>query len=154
MKRLIEQGERGKAFFLKDHRDKEVRLSDFKGKRVLLSFHPLAWTGVCAEQMKALEANQERFALLNTVALGFSVDTVPSKNAWAKTLGIEHTSLLCDFWPHGRVARDYGLFRKANGFSERANILLDEKHQVLFVKVYPIAQLPDIEEIFSLLSKN
>jgi peroxiredoxin len=60
MKKLIEQGERGKAFFLKDHRDKEVRLSDFKGKRVLLSFHPLAWTGVCAEQMKALEANQDR----------------------------------------------------------------------------------------------
>jgi peroxiredoxin len=151
MKKLIEQGEKGKAFLLKDNRDKEVRLSDFKGKRVLLSFHPLAWTGLCAEQMKALEANKERFDLLNTVALGLSVDTVPSKNAWAKSLGIQHTSLLSDFWPHGRVARDYGLFRKAGGFSERANVILDEKHRVLFVKVYPISQLPDIEEIFSIL---
>jgi peroxiredoxin len=152
MKKLIEQGERGKAFLLKDNRDKDVRLSDFKGKKVLLSFHPLAWTGLCADQMKALEAGKERFDRLNTMALGLSIDTVPSKNAWAKTLGIQHTPLLCDFWPHGKVAKAYGLFRAANGFSERANILLDEKHRVLFVKVYPISQLPDLEEIFRILA--
>jgi len=151
MRKLIQRRERAKPFDLKDNRDKEIRLSDFKGKKVLLSFHPLAWTSVCAEQMKALEANKEKFDLLNTVALGLSIDTVPSKNAWAKTLGIQQTPLLCDFWPHGKVAKAYGLFREANGFSERANIILDEKHQVIFVKVYPIAQLPDIEEIFSTL---
>ena len=153
MKSLIQQGERAKPFFLKDNRDKEVRLSDFKGKKVLLSFHPLAWTSVCAEQMKALEANKERFDLLNTVALGLSIDSVPSKNAWAKTLGIQHTRLLSDFWPHGKIAKAYGLFREANGFSERANIILDEKHRVIFVKVYPIGQLPDIEEIFRALAR-
>ena len=152
MKKLIEKGEKGKTFLLKDNRDKEIRLSDFKGKKVLLSFHPLAWTGVCAEQMKALEANKERFDSLNTVALGLSVDTVPSKNAWAKSLGIQHTPLLCDFWPHGKVAKALGLFRPANGFSERANIILDEKQRVLFVKVYPISQLPDLEEIFKALA--
>ncbi len=152
MKKLIEKGEKGKTFLLKDNRDKEIRLSDFKGKKVLLSFHPLAWTGVCAEQMKALEANKERFDSLNTVALGLSVDTVPSKNAWAKSLGIQYTPLLCDFWPHGKVAKAFGLFRPANGFSERANIILDEKQRVLFVKVYPISQLPDLEEIFKALA--
>jgi peroxiredoxin len=152
MKKLIELGEKGNPFLLKDNRDKEVRLSDFKGKRVLLSFHPLAWTGLCAEQMKALEANKEKFDLLNTVALGLSIDTVPSKNAWAKTLGIQHTPLLCDFWPHGKVAKAYGLFRRANGFSERANIILDEKQRVLFVKVYPVSQLPDMEEILKALA--
>ncbi len=152
MKRLIEKGEKGKPFLLKDNRDKEVRLSNFKGKRVLLSFHPLAWTGVCADQMKALETNKERFDRLNTVALGLSVDTVPSKNAWAKSLGVKDTPLLCDFWPHGKVAKAYGIFRPAEGFSERANVLLDEKQRVLWVKVYPIAQLPDIEEIFKVLA--
>jgi len=154
MRKLIQQGEKGKPFLLKDNRDSEVRLSDFKGKKVLLSFHPLAWTSVCAQQMKALEGNKERFDLLNTIALGFSIDTVPSKNAWAKSLGIEHTPLLCDFWPHGKVAKAYGLFRPANGFSERANIILDEKRRALFVKVYPIAQLPDLEEIFKVLSSS
>jgi len=154
MKKLIQQGEKAKPFLLKDNRDNEVRLSDFKGKKVLLSFHPLAWTSVCAQQMKALEDNKEQFDLLNTVALGFSIDTVPSKNAWAKTLGIQNTRLLCDFWPHGKIAKSYGLFRPANGFSERANIILDEKHRAIFIKVYPIAQLPDLEEIFKVLSSS
>jgi len=154
MKKLIQQGEKGKPFLLKDNRDKDVRLSDFKGKKVLLSFHPLAWTSVCAEQMKALEKNKEKFDLLNTVALGLSIDTVPSKNAWAKTLGVQNTRLLCDFWPHGKIAKAYGLFKEVNGFSERANVILDEKHRVIFVKVYPIAQLPDLEEIFKVLSSS
>jgi peroxiredoxin len=151
MKELIQQGAKGKPFMLKDNRDKVVKLSDFKGKKVLLSFHPLAWTSVCAEQMKALEANKEKFDMLNTVALGFSIDSVPSKNAWAKTLGIHNTKLLCDFWPHGKVAKAYGIFRANDGFSERANIILDEKHRIIFVKVYPIAELPDLEEIFNFL---
>lgn len=152
MGKLIQPGERAKPFVLKDNRDQEVRLSDFKGKKVLLSFHPLAWTSVCAQQMKALEENREKFDLLNTIALGFSIDSVPSKNAWAKSLGIQNTRLLCDFWPHGKIAKAYGLFRKANGFSERANVILDEKRRVIFVKVYPIAQLPDLEEIFKALA--
>ncbi|HNT69889.1 MAG TPA: redoxin domain-containing protein [Syntrophorhabdaceae bacterium] len=152
MGKLIQQGEKGKSFLLKDNRDKDVQLSDFEGKKVLLSFHPLAWTSVCAKQMKALENNKKKFDRLNTVALGLSIDTVPSKNAWAKTLGIQNTRLLSDFWPHGKIAKAYGLFRAANGFSERANVILDEKHRVIFVKVYPIAQLPDLKEIFKVLS--
>ncbi|HEX2966343.1 MAG TPA: redoxin domain-containing protein [Syntrophorhabdaceae bacterium] len=154
MGKLIEQGDRGKEFLLKDNRGKDVQLSDFKGKKVLLSFHPLAWTGVCAEQMKALEQNKDKFDHHGTVALGFSVDSVPSKNAWAKSLEIEHTPLLCDFWPHGEAAEAYGLFRAADGFSERANVILDETGQVIFVKVYPIAQLPDLDEIFEVLSRK
>ncbi len=151
MKKVIQKGDRASQFVLKDNRDKEVSLSEFKGKKVLLSFHPLAWTSICAEQMKALEANKERFDRLNTVALGLSIDTVPSKNVWAKKLAIKNTRLLCDFWPHGKIAKAYGLFREANGFSERANIILDEQHGVQFVKVYPISQLPDLEEIFKAL---
>jgi peroxiredoxin len=154
MRKLIQQGEKGKRFLLKDNRDKAVQLSDFKGKKVLLSFHPLAWTSVCAQQMKSLEENKEKFDLLNTVALGFSIDSVPSKNAWAKALGVQYTQLLCDFWPHGKIAKAYGIFRADDGFSERANIILDEKHRVIFVKVYPISELPDLEEIFKVLSSG
>jgi peroxiredoxin len=128
-----------------------LHLSSLKGKKVLLSFHPLAWTGVCAKQMKSLEANREALERYNTVALGLSVDAVPCKAAWAKELGIEHTQLLADFWPHGGVAAAYGVFRDKNGFSERANIIIDEKGTVIFAKVYPISELPDIEEILSVL---
>lgn len=75
--------DKAKDFILRDQTDKEIHLSDLRGKKVLLSFHPQAWTSVCALQMKSLEENRERFEKLNTVALGLSVDTVPSKKAWA-----------------------------------------------------------------------
>lgn len=154
---MTEQAERAKVgdmakdFVLKDQNEKEFKLSEQKGKRVLLSFHPLAWTGVCADQMKSLEANKETFDSLNTVAVGLSVDSAPSKKAWADTLGIKNTSLLADFWPHGEVAKLFGIFREKNGISERANILVDESGKIVFVKVYPIPELPDINEIIDFL---
>ena len=83
--------------------------------------------------------------------MGISVDAVPTKNAWAKDLGIKETSLLADFWPHGQVARLYGIFREKEGFSERANIIMDEQGRVVFSKVYEISQLPDINEIIGVL---
>ncbi|HDZ26461.1 MAG TPA: peroxiredoxin [Candidatus Aminicenantes bacterium] len=146
-------GAKAPDFSLKDQHNKELRLSDFKGKKVLLSFHPLAWTKVCARQMQSLEKNRAVFDRLNTVALGLSVDTVPSKHAWAKELGIKETRLLSDFWPHGEVAMLYGIFRVENGISERANIIVDEGQKVIFVKVYDIPQLPDIDEIINFLKK-
>lgn len=144
-------GTKGKDFLLKDHQEKEHSLAALKGKKVLLSFHPLAWTSICAEQMKSLEKNRGEFARLNTVALGISVDSIPCKAAWAKELEISITPLLCDFWPHGAVAQAYGIFREKNGFSERANIILDEAGNIVFAKIYPISELPDIEEILNFL---
>jgi peroxiredoxin len=73
----IKIGNKIQDFRLRDHKEKEVHLYDFAGKKVLLSFHPLAWTNVCAEQMKSLEKNNELFTSLNTVAFGISVDPIP-----------------------------------------------------------------------------
>ncbi len=151
--KVIEVGEKAPDFTLKDQHNKEVDLSGLKGKKVLLSFHPLAWTKVCARQMQSLENNTENFRNLNTIPLGMSVDTIPSKHAWAKELKVKQTRLLSDFWPHGEVSQLYGLFRDENGFSERANVILDENQEVVFVRVYDIPQLPDIDEIIDFLKK-
>lgn len=148
---LVKTGDPAKNFSLKDQNDATFDLYEHMDKRVLLSFHPLAWTAFCAAQMKSLEENREVLSTLNTIAVGISVDSVPCKKAWAESLGIVHTPLLCDFWPHGAVAWQYGLFREANGFSERANIILDENQNVVFVKVYPVHSVPDISELISVL---
>jgi peroxiredoxin len=148
---IVKIGDTAKDFTLRDQDDNKFHLASLKGKRVLLSFHPLAWTKVCAEQMMSLEKNKERFEKLNTVAVGISVDTVPSKKAWTKELGIKNTRLISDFWPHGKIADLYGIFREKEGTSERANIIIDEKGIVVFARVYPISQLPDIEEIIKFL---
>jgi peroxiredoxin len=146
-------GESAPDFTLKDQEGKDFKLSDWRGKRVLLSFHPLAWTGICTDQMKALEANYQTIISLNTVPVGLSVDAVPTKKAWADSMGLKQLRILADFWPHGAVAKAYGLFREHGGTSERANVIVDEKGKVAWVKVYEISQLPDISEVINTLKK-
>ncbi len=148
---MIEIGAKALDFALKDQNRKTTRLANFKGKKVLLSFRPLAWTAVCHDQMRLLEENHLRFDELNTVALGIGVDSVPSNKAWAQAMDITNTRLLSDFWPHGKTAKSYGIFRDKDGFSERANIIIDREQKVVFAKIYPIAQLPDFDEIIKFL---
>jgi peroxiredoxin len=148
--KLIAAGADAPNFTLQDNHDRDIRLSDYRGKKVLLSWHPLAWTPVCTDQMRALENNWEAFQKLNTVPLGFSVDPSPCKKVWATALVIEHVSLPSDFWPHGKVARDYGIFNEQDGVSERVNIIVDENGKVKWVKVYQ--ELPDISEVLRILS--
>jgi peroxiredoxin len=151
MAEAIKVGDKAPDFTLKDHNGKEVTLSSFRGKKVVLGFHPLAWTGVCATQMQNLEKYYDRMAELNAVALGISVDTSFSKHAWAKTLEIEKTPLLADFWPHGGVAKSYGVFNDEMGASKRTVFIVDEEGTVVWHKIYPMPEVPDMEEIIKAL---
>ena len=144
-------GEKAPDFSLFDQDKKEFKLSEFKRKRVLLSFHPLAWTGVCADQMKGLEKHFQEFKNLNTIAVGINVDSIPSKKAWAESLGLKKTRILSDFWPHGKIAKLYHLFRENEGISERANLIINKKGVIEFIRIYDIPELPDLEEILTIL---
>jgi len=148
---IIKVGEKAPDFKLKDQTGVELSLSDFKGKKVLLSWHPLAWTGVCTDQMRALERNFSRFEEKNTVPLGFSIDSQPSKSVWARVLSLNNVKILADFHPLGEVTRAYGIFNEELGSSERANILIDEEGIVIWAKHYPRHELPDIEEVLQQL---
>lgn len=144
---MLQIGSLAPHFSLKDQDGNTIQISQFKGKKILLSFHPLAWTSVCTNQMKSLEENYDEFEKLNTFPLGLSVDPVPSKKAWAESMGLKKLRILSDFWPHGEVSKLYGIFREKDGFSERANIIIDENGKIIFFKVYPIRELPDIQQI-------
>ena len=150
---VIKVGAEAPVFVLSDQHGEKINLKELRGKSVILSFHPLAFTPVCAKQMKELEENQDQFEKLNAVALGISVDSVPAKHAWAKDLGVKSTQLLSDFWPHGAVAESYGIFRSADGYSERAVIILDAEGIVRFSKVYPMSEVPDMGEILEQLKR-
>lgn len=142
------------VFVLKDQEGKEIKSEEIKAKKILLSFHPLAWTSVCAKQMQKIEKNYKRFLDLNTIPFGVSVDPYPSKKAWAQKLKIKKLQLLSDFWPHGEFSNSLGLFIKKFGFTARANVILDENKKVIFKKIYPIKQLPDINEVVGFLIQN
>jgi len=149
----IKTGDNFGEFTLKNHKDIALNTTGLTAGKILLSFHPLAWTPVCSQQMQSLEANYQVFQDCNTVPLGISVDSVPCKKAWAESLGIAKLDLLADFWPHGVLASRLGIFIEQFGISERANIVLDEQRVAIFVKVYPIKQLPDVQEVISFLRK-
>ena len=149
----IKLGMKAPEFVLADQHGEKVDLAELRGRKVILSFHPLAFTPVCAKQMGALEENRNEFEEHNAVALGISIDTVPVKRAWAKELRIKKTQLLADFWPHGAVAESYGIFRAADGYSERTVIILDEEGIVQWIKIYPISEVPDMGEILEQLKK-
>ena len=148
----LEAGSEAPDFELRSHRGGTVKLSDFRGKKtVVLAFHPLAFTPVCATQMSGYEAGLPRFERDDAVVLGISIDPQPSKTAWAKTLGSISFDLLSDFHPHGEVAQKYGVFRPKEGFSERAVFIVGKDGQIKWAKTYEIPQQPDNEELFAAL---
>ncbi len=150
--KLIATGDIAPNFSLQDNHDQTVNLLDYRGKKVLLSWHPLAWTPVCTDQMRSLENNWDNFQKFNTIPFGLSVDSPPCKKVWATALLLNNLSIPSDFWPHGKVAKDYGLFIDGEGISNRANVVINENGIVKWVKVYPMTQLPDINEVLQVLS--
>ena len=150
----VEVGDVAPDFTLKDQNEHEHKLSDLRGKQVVLSFHPLAWTRVCTIQMQDLEKHKADLDGLGAVALGISVDSQPCKKAWAQAISVSETALLADFWPHGGIASLYGVFFDEFGFSKRAVFIVDEEGVVTFKKVYPTKQVPDIMEILENLEED
>lgn len=153
MAKIIVIGKELKPYTLANHHGKEITLPHRKGKKTLLSFHPLAWTGLCAKQMELLDSLYNEFEALNVISFGVSVDAYPSKKAWADSMGIRKLQLLSDFWPHGGLAQCLDIFDSAEGISLRASVIADENGVVTFLKVCPISELPDFNEIFDFLKK-
>jgi peroxiredoxin len=148
----LKQGDDAPDFELRSHRGTTVRLSDFRGrKNVVLAFHPLAFTPVCAIQMRGYEAETPRLDDHDAVVLGISIDPQPAKTAWASTLGSISFDMLSDFHPHGAVAERYGVFRPVEGFSERAVFVVDKQGKIAWSKTYDIPEQPDNEDFMAAL---
>jgi len=147
----LKVGDQAPDFTLADQEDEKVTLSAFRGKKhVVLVFHPLAFTSVCALQMPGYSKKLQTFDGLEAQVLGISVDSVPAHRAWAEQLGGLDFPLLSDFYPHGEVARQYGVLRP-EGYSERATIIVDKKGIVRYIDIHEIGKLPDNGEIVEFL---
>jgi peroxiredoxin len=146
----LKVGDEAPDFELRSHRGGTVTLSDFRGKKnVVVAFHPLAFTPVCATQMTNYQSELPAFDTADTVVLGLSVDAQPAKSAWAKELGTLDFDLLSDFHPHGEVARKYGVYREPDGISERAVFVVDKAGRIAWSKVYAIPEQPPMADVLS-----
>jgi len=111
-------------FTLPDGNKKQVNLKDYRGKNVVLAFYPADWSPVCTNELSIIQETLEDIRGYNAEMLAISVDNVWSHKAWAKQQHITFP-LLSDFWPHGEVARKYGVFREEDGISNRALFFID-----------------------------
>ena len=148
----VRPGQTAPDFVLPDTTGGKVRLSDYRGKKnVVLSFVPAAFTPVCSDQWPGYKLTRDLFEERDAIILGISVDNVPSLYAWTVEMHGLWFPVLSDF-PHGNVAKRYGLLRKS-GTSERAIVIIDKKGVVRFAKAFDINRRPDLGVIMSELDK-
>ena len=121
----IEAGTPAPEFELSDQNGQTVRLSDFRGKQpVALVFYPFAFSGICTGELCEIRDNLSLFADRDVQVLAISCDPMYSLRAFAQAEGY-HFPLLADFWPHGAVAKAYGVFADTSGRAERGTFLID-----------------------------
>ncbi len=130
-----------------------VSLSRFRGKKnVVLSFVPAAWTPVCSDQWPGYNIAKDIFAQNDAILLGTTVDNIPTLFAWTHQMGQLWFQVLSDFWPHGAVARKYGVLR-SDGVSERALFVIDKEGIIRYIDVHDINKRPPLEDLAGALEK-
>jgi peroxiredoxin (alkyl hydroperoxide reductase subunit C) len=149
----VKVGDRAPDFTLPSVSGEKVSLSQFRGKRnVVLSFVPAAWTPVCSDQWPGYNIAKDIFSQYDAVLLGITVDNIPTLFAWTNQMGQLWFPVLSDFWPHGAVAKRYGLLR-SNGVSERALFVIDKKGIIRYIDVHDINKRPPLEDLVGALEK-
>jgi peroxiredoxin len=139
-------------FTLKDQDQKEVKLSDFRGKKpVVLVFYPLDWSPTCTKEHACMVNDKKQFEDLNAQVLGLSVDSTWSHKAYADKMGI-HYPLLADFHPRGAVAAKYGVYLEDKGITGRSIFIIDRDGKLAWRKDYEIPVVPDIAEVSKALA--
>ena len=139
---MVDVGDIAPDFVLKDQDRQEVRLSDFRGKNVVLVFYPFSYSGICQAELCGIRDDLPRFRNESTQTLAVSCDSLQVHKAWADQQGYDFP-LLADFWPHGEVARLYGVFHEEAGAALRATFVLDKDGVVVHKVVNGLGEQRD-----------
>jgi len=149
----VKVGDRAPNFTLSAVSGEKVSLSQYRGeKNVVLSFVPAAWTPVCSDQWPGYNIVKDIFDQNDAILLGITVDNIPTLFAWTNQMGKLWFPILSDFWPHGAVAKKYGVLR-SNGVSERALFVIDKKGIIRYIDVHDINKRPPLEDLVNELEK-
>jgi len=149
----LKAGDVAPDFSLPSLSGRPITLSQYLNKKnVVLSFVPAAWTPVCSQQWPGYNIAKDLFDKYDTQLIGISVDNIPTLHAWTKEMGDLWFPVASDFWPHGAVAKKYGILR-SNGVSERALFVIDKKGVIRYVDVHDINSMPKLENLIKELKK-
>jgi len=139
-------GDEAPDFALRDQHGRTVRLSGLRGhKAALVVFYPWAFSGVCGAEMRQMQTRLDELATEDVELLTISVDSMYALRAWADAEGFTFP-LLSDFWPHGEVARAYGVFHDEIGIALRGTFLVDRDGLVAWSIVRGIPDARDLDD--------
>ena len=150
--KLLQPGTKAPDFTLRVTPDRSLKLSDLAGKPVILAFYPADWSPVCGDQLAVYSEALPEFEAYGAQILGLSVDGVWCHAAFASARHIDFP-LLADFEPKGAVAEQYGAYRRADGFCERALFVIDRNGIISWSYLSPIAVNPGADSILQALEQ-
>lgn len=150
MSSALPAGTPAPAFSLHATPDQRVSLEEFLGNPVILAFYPADWSPVCGDQMALYNELRSEFHRFKAELLGISVDGAWCHSAF-KEIRQLHITLLSDFEPKGEVARKYGVYRAADGTSERALFVIDAEGIIRWSYVSPVGVNPGADGILEAL---
>jgi peroxiredoxin len=146
----LQAGVEAPEFDLKSTPDQKVRLSDFRGRALIMAFYPADWSPVCTDQMALYNEILPEFKELGAELVGISIDHAWCHIAFASSRNL-HFPLLADFHPKGEVARQYGVYNDEIGMSERALFVVDGEGIIRWSYVSPIGVNPGADGILAAL---
>jgi peroxiredoxin len=147
---ILAAGTPAPDFALNATPDQALRLSELRGRPVILVFYPADWSPVCGDQVALYNEILSEFREYGAEILGISVDGVWCHAAFARDRNL-HFPLLADFEPKGAVARLYGAYREEEGTSERALFVLDGDGIIRWSYCSPVAVNPGADGILNAL---
>ena len=149
---MLVPGTAAPDFELNSTPDQKLKLSDLRGKRVILAFYPADWSPVCGDQMALYNETLNFFHKHNAELLGISVDSKWSHMAFAQDRKL-HFPLLADFEPKGTVAKAYGVYDAQEGQTKRALYVIDEQGVIRWNYLSPVGMNPGADGILDALEE-
>lgn len=149
---MLQKGEQAPEFELFATPDQKVKLSELKGKNVVLAFYPADWSPVCSDQMALYNEMLKIFNKYNATVLGVSVDSRWCHLAFSQDRKL-HFPLLADFEPKGAVSKQYGVYDEEAGECKRALFVIDEEGNIAWSYVSPTAINPGADGIIDALEE-
>lgn len=132
-------------FELQNQFGEPITLSDYRDLRpVTLVFVPMAFSNTCTSEVCSLRDNFESFKQHDNELLVVSVDTKFTLRAWAEADNLDF-NLLSDFWPHGEVAKQYGVFLKDRGVANRATFWINKDGTIKDSYITSISEAREFE---------
>jgi mycoredoxin-dependent peroxiredoxin len=142
----VEIGDLAPDFELPDQHGSPVKLSSFRGaKNVVLVFYPVAFSPICRDEMVALREEFPEASSGDVELLTVSVDSLFIHRVWADAEYFQF-GLLADFWPHGAVARQYGVFDEVRGLAVRGTFIIDKNGIVRWSVINRVSQARDVAD--------